>query len=145
MGNVERIVGLLRTDPQANVTSLIEDDASAMMERIMTSANPATQRRLVIEYATQVYTAAAEMMRREHSLRVTAALDAADANTRYEDLRNRGAATVAQFRSERPELTPDGETWDELSDERKAAISDNPVHELRYVLGLESVKQEVDR
>lgn len=134
MRNVERIVGMIRTGsyPEEQITPLIEQDASSMVERVVSSANPATVRRHMVEFARQVYAAAAETVRREVHLRTVAATDAADAVARYEGQHADAVELVEEILG----YTPDGRTPDDdrLTPEQWADIQSAPVFIARVLL-----------
>lgn len=128
--NTERIVHLLRTNPDAEVETLIAEDASAMMERIVTAASPTTQRRHMIEYARQVHSSSAEIVTREHRLRISAALDAAEARAARDAANEQIVRMLAEIRTHARDRE-----WGALSEEEQAGILADPVAELRDVLG----------
>lgn len=116
--NVARIIGMIRTGSytEEQIRPLIEQDASAMVERIVTSANPTTVREYTVEFARGVYAAAAEVVTRETRLRTIAATDAADAVARYEGQHAEAVALVEEILTDAS--MPDGglttQQWDEI-------------------------------
>lgn len=77
MKNTERIVGMLRADPKADVTALVDEDASTLTAKVVGTSSIALIRLAVIEFTRTVHAASAAVLRREHSRRVAAELDAA--------------------------------------------------------------------
>lgn len=134
----DRAIQLIRTNPDADVTALIETDAAEMIERVISAVTMHAQtigkmRRLMIEFVRGVYAAAAEVVTREHNLRVTAALDAADARARYDALN----ATLETLIVEVHDSIP-GAKWDEFDETKQADIRLDPVGYLRVALGYDT-------
>jgi hypothetical protein len=90
--NTAKIVSLLRTD--ANADKLILEDAGALTERLVTRTGLDRQRAAVVAYLTELYDEVALIAGREHTLRVTAALDGAEARSRWAVLRQVVAAVA---------------------------------------------------
>lgn len=82
MKNTNAIVQTLRTDPGANVSSMIEEDASSVTAKLVSTKHIPLIRAIVIDCVREVHAASAQVVRREHTARVTAGLDAADARAR---------------------------------------------------------------
>lgn len=77
MKNTERIVHLLRTDPGADITALVEEDASLVTAKVVSTTHIPLIRQVLIEFVRSTHLASALAVRREHQRRVTAELDAA--------------------------------------------------------------------
>lgn len=77
MKNTDRIVHLLRTSPGADITALVEEDASTLTAKVVATTRIPLIRAAVIEFVRAVHLATAQVLRREHQRRVTAELDAA--------------------------------------------------------------------
>lgn len=129
MPNMQRIIDMIRTGayPARQITPLIEQDASTLVEAVVTSRQPATVRGHVVDYVRAVYTGVAAILEREVRLRTTAALDAADATARYEAQRAEAIGLVREL------LDGDfGECYpDDLTAEQWAAIDRAPVYVAR--------------
>jgi hypothetical protein len=91
--NTAKIVSLLRTG--ANAEKLILEDAGALTERLVSRTGLVRQRAAVVAYLTELHGEVALIVGREHTLRVTAALDGAEARSRWAMLR-RVVAAVAE-------------------------------------------------
>lgn len=77
MKNTERIVHLLRTNPDADITAMVEEDASTLTAKVIATTRIPLIRLAVIEFVRHVHLATALVLRREHQRRTTAELDAA--------------------------------------------------------------------
>lgn len=77
MKHTERIVQTLRTNPGADVTHMIEEDASTLTAKVVATSRIPLIRAAVIEFVRTVHNASAQVVRREHVRRTRAELDAA--------------------------------------------------------------------
>lgn len=77
MKHTERIVHLLRTDPGADITAMVEEDASTLTAKVIATTRIPLIRLAVIEFVRHVHLVTAQVLRREHQRRTAAELDAA--------------------------------------------------------------------
>lgn len=77
MKNTERIVHLLRTNPDGDITALVEEDASSVTAKVVSTTHIPLIRQVLIEFVRSVHLASALVVKREHKRRTTAELDAA--------------------------------------------------------------------
>jgi len=150
MRHVERIIGMIRTGayPQAEIDRLITEEASTVVEQVVTSASPAGVRRHVVAYTRAVYAAAAAIVKREVELRTKAALDAADAVARRRGQHDEAVRLVRDLLDGHPgcESFRRGDccTFDSLTDEQRAAIERAPIFVARVLVGGDSVTHALD-
>lgn len=77
MKNTDRIVHTLRTNPGADITALVEEDASTVTAKVVSTTHIPIIRAIIIEFVRSVHLASAQALRREKQRRTAAELDAA--------------------------------------------------------------------
>lgn len=77
MKNTDKMVHLLRTDPEADISALAAEDASSVTAKVVGTTHIPIIREILIWFVREVHLSSAQVVRREERKRVTAQLDAA--------------------------------------------------------------------
>lgn len=98
MKHTDRIVHLMRTNPGADITSMVEEDASTLTAKVVSTTRIPLIRAAVIEFVRTVHNASAQVVRREHVRRTKAELDAAQSRALLDAANRRLLRVAALFR-----------------------------------------------